>query len=941
MTAAAEAHLLSPYRPPTSYPVSLGADEASAWLAGWFQLWHPLVLVRLCRPPQISTSYDHDLPGQGFIYAVPAGPHLYQPDDWPHRVLQAQGLQFPTDPDRQATADLFRQACSQADWPTTSLERPATDWLPFAGIGYGFLIVDTLYEAADHERLLDGEQFWAQVQQAAQAFLNQEPCEDFLRAAALSLQEARERLAMTGFTQMEWLRLPDNPDRQSMPFVWPPPLQPLTTGEPITLLATSAAMRQLRDLDPDRWAHLRALAPAGLPPTLEWALSGAQERDDALLPPESVLWNLVRGQQDAQSLGWTAPLSLFGRPRVGAFPSWPSWLRHAGFSQAILANFDGAVLPWKNQSILNWPAPDGRSIDAIARTPHPADDSLTFFNLVYELHQASTNDSYPLWILEHRGQAPAVGYEAWMALNALGPVLGPRRSVTEYLTEHPYGDYLGATTVDDYAEDTLDLRVTTKPRPDPVSGFARHARLRRRLEAGWVLSALHRSLTAPEPLDLAYQDALEQAETYLETRAADQPALPADWPQLEGALAQRLTQRLQRQSAPASPGRLVYNVCSTTRRVGLEFPGEPGPIPLGHAVKASDFTDQVARVTVEIPPLGFAWIPQGSPKTILPKLRYKTAEGLLIRNEFFEAEIDRTTGGLRAFRDLRTRINRLGMMPIYAPGSSAVATKIAITQANAALAEITAQGELRSDAGQILARFTHRLRAWQGRPALEMRLDFDLLELPTGYPWYSFYGARFGRREERAAVYRGDHGRNARTTSQRPVTPDYLEFRYGTERTFVFSGGLPFFQTHQQKLIDAILIPAGETERTFEFLIAADRDHPMQIAQGWITPTPVVPTELAPPAGLTSSWLMHVDWPSLWMTGLRPVGRSNATLTARFLETAGFAGHAEIRTARAPEKPYKVDALGQTLEPLSLAEGAITVDFAADELFAIQWDATV
>src|SRR5581483_2655779 len=56
----AEAHLLSPYRPPTSYPVSLNPDEAAAWLGGYFALWHPAALARVGRPPVASSSYDHD-----------------------------------------------------------------------------------------------------------------------------------------------------------------------------------------------------------------------------------------------------------------------------------------------------------------------------------------------------------------------------------------------------------------------------------------------------------------------------------------------------------------------------------------------------------------------------------------------------------------------------------------------------------------------------------------------------------------------------------------------------------------------------------------------------------------------------------------------------------------------------------------------------------------
>jgi hypothetical protein len=138
-------------------------------------------------------------------------------------------------------------------------------------------------------------------------------------------------------------------------------------------------------------------------------------------------------------------------------------------------------------------------------------------------------------------------------------------------------------------------------------------------------------------------------------------------------------------------------------------------------IKAAEFDGGMARLVVEIPALGFAWFPVGQPSIAPPKPRLKTAEGNIVRNEFFEAEIDAATGGLRAFRDLRTRINRLGMLPIFQPGSKPVAKSIKITNAGTALGEITAEGELRDLQDEVLATFQHRIRAWMGRPALEAR----------------------------------------------------------------------------------------------------------------------------------------------------------------------------------------------------------------------------
>ena len=59
------------------------------------------------------------------------------------------------------------------------------------------------------------------------------------------------------------------------------------------------------------------------------------------------------------------------------------------------------------------------------------------------------------------------------------------------------------------------------------------------------------------------------------------------------------------------------------------------------------------------------------------------------RNEVFECDIDSETGGIRSFRDMRTRQTRFGQQLAYNPGSKMVARDISITNNGTALGEIT------------------------------------------------------------------------------------------------------------------------------------------------------------------------------------------------------------------------------------------------------------
>src|ERR1043165_4804579 len=81
--------LLSPYRYPAQYSMSLSDEDMAAWLNGFTALWHPAVLWQATSLPRCEATYDHEQPRAGFIYALPESPPAYLPDDWEERVKQA------------------------------------------------------------------------------------------------------------------------------------------------------------------------------------------------------------------------------------------------------------------------------------------------------------------------------------------------------------------------------------------------------------------------------------------------------------------------------------------------------------------------------------------------------------------------------------------------------------------------------------------------------------------------------------------------------------------------------------------------------------------------------------------------------------------------------------------------------------------------------------
>ncbi len=608
--------------------------------------------------------------------------------------------------------------------------------------------------------------------------------------------------------------------------------------------------------------------------------------------------------------------------------------------------------------------------------PHPADSAQTYFHLTYHLHQTIMQDQAATLALLHRDKPACACYADWMELSRLAPVLGRWTTLTNYFNEVMPGDYTAAPEADEFHGDYLVERCPvesyayetqeTDTQPglggeQPISMFARQVRARRRLDTAWTLAALQHSLggalpdvTLPgnshcrfagsgEPAALAagwtnltsFSEHLASLEDRLESETTTpEKELTEAQERIAECLAQRLTVRGQ----VNNPGFLVLNPCSFKRRVALELEGVRSLPPLAGPLKACQLDGETARVVVEVPALGFAWIPREGPPGSAPTRRMRLADEHTVRNEFFEAEVDPQTGGLRAIRDQRTRISRLGQQLVFNPGSTMRARQILTTSQGPALGEVISEGVLLDTQEQPFARFRQRFRAWLGRPVLDLRIEITPDQPPQGYPWHAYYAARFAWRDERATLLRGVNGLSSLTSYSRPETPDYLEIRLGRQNTVLFPGGLPFHQRHGGRMIDILLVCPGEQTRTFDLAIGLDRDYPMQTALGMVTPAPVTATMQGPPHVGAEGWLFHLDAPNLLLTSLRPTADGAAGIVARLLECGGFGGQAELRCVRDPQRAMLLDARGTPQMDVSTQGDAVLLDIGRHDLVQLRVD---
>src|SRR5262249_42509169 len=156
-------------------------------------------------------------------------------------------------------------------------------------------------------------------------------------------------------------------------------------------------------------------------------------------------------------------------------------------------------------------------------------------------------------VLLHKGTPAAPWYEDWLELSRLAPVLGQWTTFGRYFDEVLAGEYASASNADEFHGDYLSDRTNAR-HEQPVSGFARQLRRRRRRDGAWPFTALTRALTgraAPGDPAPSLESRLAELEDQMELRSAESVPEPgtAQLEALEKEAADALANRLQSRAA--------------------------------------------------------------------------------------------------------------------------------------------------------------------------------------------------------------------------------------------------------------------------------------------------------------------------------------------------------------------------------------------------------
>jgi len=369
----------------------------------------------------------------------------------------------------------------------------------------------------------------------------------------------------------------------------------------------------------------------------------------------------------------------------------------------------------------------------------------------------------------------------------------------------------------------------------------------------------------------------------------------------------------------------------------METDSISGPQAAKGVLAANQSMDKSESI-IEVPGLGYTWVPLADPASP-PKFsnKFKLADENSVRNEFFEAEIDRNSGGLKAFRDLKTRANRLSQQLVANLGSTMKADTIRVSSTGPLFGEIQSEGTITGTNQEVIAKFKQTIRAWLGRPMLELNIEINPTEPLRGDRWSNYIASRFAWPHDQVTMHRGHEGRVASTHNLRTESCDFIEWKWGPRKTFLFTKGLSYFEKQGDSKIDTLLITEGENQTHFSMGLSMDRDHPFQMAMALDSPIYIQKVSKGvPPAGPTG-WFFHIDAPNLVLhqISFKP-DESSAFLLLE--ETEGFATPCDIRCVKTPKRACFLDLQNNDQGDLAIRDDSVTIYPESNGLMLLKID---
>jgi|GEM_PF-4253131 len=537
---------------------------------------------------------------------------------------------------------------------------------------------------------------------------------------------------------------------------------------------------------------------------------------------DSIVGQLEKGDKAyKQHLGEGA--HCFARRKHGMFPSLPYALRRSGFQSALHLKFDEGKMPEASQGKTNWQVANEDVIECFARMPLDASLHETFLNLPASLSDTMDTDHVAARIFVHWPGHATPWYGDLLRCARYGTALGQFVTLREFFSESTSMGTRDSFSGDDYVYPTL-MQSVANGDTFPISKWQEYWRREITQELEHGLATLHHCHDFGAALDKVTGSSVT-----------------------------------------------VLNPTSFARRIKLQTDHDQAT---GKTVYASAKQHDGSLATlVDVPAMGFATVQFAGESTLDgPDL----AEELTLKNEFFQATIDRETGALRAIKDYKPRsMTRLSQQVAFritlpktgqpwvdrqAPTGYSVmaADSVETTHNGKVFAEIKATGRMLALNGEQLGTFIQRYQVTRGSRVLVIETDITTEpEMFLDDPWDSYYAMRFAFGDESALLRAGTRMQVHDVSRSRFEAPLFVDIDCANSRTTILTGGLPFHRRVNLSQLDTLISVKGEQATTSRVGIGIDLPSPARSAIDFLASSQ--PATLVSPIDAESGWFFHVD----------------------------------------------------------------------------------
>ena len=923
------------------FPMHETGERAASLLANWTAAWHPGLLGNSQLPPTWCRVDEPPEELGRHLVLIPAEVHDQLPTGFNQRAAEQGAWVVKGQIDRIDVANAITEALSKSNSDLVnscqSIDRTIVD--EFYALSFAHLQIQILTRHLRYSTSLDEGYFDQKLIESAKAVCtgDMEGYRAGLVACHDLLAEERNRYFPVQPMLIDLLLGSEATFGSGFE-------KQIGRGHPVHLLLTGA---MLTSLAKDNQGHLTKIRDAVSKEQVV-PVGGSQfELPSCLLSPESMHIDLYQGRKSFREHVGAQP-NFYVRRASGLTPLFPQLLDGFGYIGTAHFSLDSGRIPTSASPRMMWEGTDEMYLAADSTQPVDATDPGAFLRLGVKLGEAIDSAHWASATFAHWSDRSSFCFDDLSLLHNYPATMGSFVSWEQWVEQSGEPGYPDTFSADDYFDPVLK-RSMIQGHENPISRWVRYWDFLLTVRSQMVLETIEQMIankasTADGPgsnakieqFSVWHSDLLNKTWNKSTDAAMDSLSIAAS----------NLANRLQTTDGDET-GRIVLNPTGSTRRQLVHTPAEKSPFSQTKNIYVSDSDSHGNWTVVDVPAGGFVSLPyanQSAGHSNSPKI----VEDLLLRNEFFEAQIDEHSGGLRSIHLYDHRDNLLSQkLSLRIPSGRRsrhsefeageycrmICDKLHTTIDNRAVGEIQSVGRL-VDGEETVAEFQQSFRVIRGDRVIRTKIEFDTKRATKNQPWESYFCSRLAWHDESATLKRSLNESRHDAQSQKLVAPNYIDIETPQFRVSLLTAGIPFHQRVGQRMLDSLLVVSGEKQRDFEIGIGVNLPDPQSVANTFTLPTLDIGCHIAKAA---HAWLMKCEPRNLLITHMQIDRADKSLLRIRLIETQAQSGTAKIAFARDIVSANRVNFVGKSLHEIKIEKSVATFDYMPHDFIQIEF----